>query len=182
MRRMLAKLKVDERQFMNSSHREKVVEHVFLGELLRHLWVRRIAGVQVLKPEVDASGYDLALSLGKVIRHVQLKTMMKGGKARFQPVHESLATQPSGCVVWIVLNEDLTFEQFLWYGGAPGSPLQKLFRCKRARRTRADAQGVKKPRSSTRKVPKSKFDQVPDLDGLVQRLFGSAAVPQSSGR
>ena len=65
--------RVDERQFRSSSHREKVVEHVFLGELLRHLWVARIAGVQVLKPEVDASGYDLVLSLGKVIRHVQLK-------------------------------------------------------------------------------------------------------------
>ncbi len=43
---------IDERQFKSSSHREKVVEHVFLGELLRHLWVAKIAGVQVLKPEV----------------------------------------------------------------------------------------------------------------------------------
>ncbi len=70
---------IDERQFKSSSHREKVVEHVFLGELLRHLWVAKIAGVQVLKPEVDASGYDLVLSLGKVIRHVQLKTSMHDG-------------------------------------------------------------------------------------------------------
>ena len=89
----------DERQYRSSSHREKVVEHVFLGELLRYLWVQRIEGVQVLKPEVDAAGYDLVLSLGKTMRHVQVKTMMKGGKARFQPVHESLAEQPSGCVV-----------------------------------------------------------------------------------
>ena len=36
---------VDERQFRSSSHREKVVEHVFLGELLRHLWVAKIPGV-----------------------------------------------------------------------------------------------------------------------------------------
>ena len=73
---------IDERQFRSSSHREKVVEHVFLGELLRHLWVAQIAGVQVLKPEVDASGYDLVLSLGKVIRHVQLKTSMHDGKTQ----------------------------------------------------------------------------------------------------
>jgi hypothetical protein len=43
---------IDERQFKSSSHREKVVEHVFLGELLRYLWANEIAGVQVLKPEV----------------------------------------------------------------------------------------------------------------------------------
>jgi hypothetical protein len=30
---------VDERQFRSASHREKVVEHVFLGEWLRHLWL-----------------------------------------------------------------------------------------------------------------------------------------------
>lgn len=172
---MAARMKAsasDERQFRSSSHREKVVEHVFLGELLRYLWVNEIAGVQVLKPEVDASGYDLVLSLGPVIRHVQLKTMKKGGKARFQPVHASLAEQPSGCVVWIVLNEDLSFDHFLWYGAGPRRPLLKLLECKRARNTRAGAQGVKGLRARTRKVPKSAFDSVPDMATLVGRLFG----------
>ena len=75
---------VDERQFRSSSHREKVVEHVFLGELLRHLWVSGVSGVQVLKPEVDAAGYDLVLSLGTVIRHVQIKASMVGGKVSHQ--------------------------------------------------------------------------------------------------
>ena len=166
----------DERQYRSSSHREKVVEHVFLGELLRYLWVRRIAGVQVLKPEGDAAGYDLVLALGKTIRHVQLKTMMKGGKARFQPVHESLAAQPSGCVVWIVLNEDLSFDHFLWYGEAPGQALEKLHKCKVAKRARANAQGIKKERASTRSVPKSAFEKLVDLGGLVQRLFGVAVA------
>jgi hypothetical protein len=149
-----------------------VVEHVFLGELLRYLWVAGIPGVQVLKPEVDAAGYDLVLSLGRVIRHVQLKTMMKGGKARFQPVHELLAEQQSGCVVWIVLNEDLSFDHFLWYGEAPGRALEKLRKCKVAKRTRANALGIKKERASTRSVPKSAFGRVVGMETLVQRLFG----------
>jgi hypothetical protein len=177
MRRKVAKSKVDERQFMNSSHREKVVEHVFLGELLRHLWVRRIAGVQVLKPEVDAAGYDLVLSLGRVIRHVQLKTSMRDATTRSQPIHESLAEHPSGCIVWIRLNYDLTFDHFLWFGGDPGQPLPDLSGFKRAKHARANAEGVKKEREQTRRIPHSKFEAVTDLAGLVGRLFG--AVPGS---
>ena len=174
MRRKVAKSKVDERQFMNSSHREKVVEHVFLGELLRHLWVRRIAGVQVLKPEVDASGYDLVLSLGKVIRHVQLKTSMHDARAASQPIQESLGEHPSGCIVWIRLKEDLTFDHFLWYGGEPGQTLPDLTQFKRTKHSRANAQGVKAERSQTRSVPRSKFEKVPTLGGLVGKLFGAA--------
>ena len=166
--------KNDRRQFQNSSHREKVVEHVFLGELLRYLWVRRIAGVQVLKPEVDAAGYDLVLSLGPVIRHVQLKTMVKGGKARHQPIHASLAEHPSGCVVWIVVNEELGFEQFLWYGERPGRPLVKLLECKPARKTMANSKGVKAFKPNTRKVPKSAFTRLDGLEALVERLFGKS--------
>ena len=163
---------LDERQFKSSSHREKVVEHVFLGELLRHLWVARIAGVQVLKPEVDASGYDLVLSLGKVIRHVQLKASMLKSSTQSQPIHASLAEHPSGCVVWIVLNDDLSFAGFRWYGAWPGESLPALTRFKRAKHSRANAQGEKKEREHTWTVPKKAFDAVPDMAGLVEKLFG----------
>ena len=173
MKRKRIAVAVDTRQFKNSSHREKVVEHVFLGELLRYLWVKRIAGVQVLKPEVDAAGYDLVLALGKTIRHVQLKTMIKGGKALFQPVHDSLAAHPSGCVVWIVLNEELRFEQFLWYGERPGRPLGKLLDCSRAKKAMANSKGVKSFKPNTRKVPKSAFESLDGIDALVRRLFGA---------
>ena len=164
---------VDERQFRSSSHRESVVEHVFLGELLRYLWVAKIQGVQVLKPEVDAAGYDLVLSLGKVIRHVQLKTSMHDAKARSQPIHESLGEHPSGCIVWIRLNDDLTFDHFLWFGAEAGQPLSDLTQFKRAKQARANADGVKKERARTRRIPHSKFDAVQDLAGLVGRLFGA---------
>ena len=166
----------DERQFRSSSHREKVVEHVFLGELLRYLWVARIPNVQVLKPEVDAAGYDLVLSLGKVVRHVQLKASMRDGKAAHQPVHEALGEHPSGCVVWIVLNDDLSFERFLWFGGKPGQPLPSLTGFKRAKHARANAQGIKRERQQTWRVPKSKFTRIEGMAGLVQALFGQQTV------
>jgi hypothetical protein len=126
----------------------------------------------VLKPEVDAAGYDLVLSLGKVIRHVQLKTSMLGGKTARQPIQESLGTHPSGCVVWIVLNEDLTFDHFRWLGGEAGQPLTDLTHFKRAKHSRANAQGVKKERVQTRTVPQKAFQTLPDMAALVEALFG----------
>jgi hypothetical protein len=166
----------DERQFRSSSHREKVVEHVFLGELLRYLWMARVPGVQVLKPEVDAAGYDLVLSLGKVIRHVQLKASMRDASTQSQPIHASLGEHPSGCIIWIVLNEDLSFERFLWFGDAPGQPLPSLKGFKRAKHTRANAQGIKKELENTWRVPKSKFTRIEGMAGLVQALFGQQTV------
>jgi hypothetical protein len=163
----------DERQFRSSTHREKVVEHVFLGELLRHLWVARIPGVQVLKPEVDAAGYDLVLALGTVIRHVQLKASMRGAMTRSQPIHASLEAQPSGCVIWIVLTEDLGFDHFLWLGAAPREPLPTLTVFKRAKHARANAQGVKKEREHTWRVPRSAFRRVEGMGALVRELFGA---------
>jgi len=162
----------DTRHFLISSHREKVVEHVFLGELLRYLWNAGIAGVQVLKPEVDASGYDLVLSIGRVIRHVQIKATVTGARAAGQAIHESLSEHPSGCVIWIVLTEDLGFEHFRWFGGEPGEPLPDLSGFKLAKHTKANARGIKTQRLHSRKVPKGSFMVVPDMRGLVGRLFG----------
>lgn len=37
----------------HSSSREKVIEHVFLGDLLRQLWLGGVTSAEMLKPEVD---------------------------------------------------------------------------------------------------------------------------------
>src|SRR5712672_4540123 len=57
--------------YAESSSREKLVEHVFLGELLRGLWRRNIRDLEILQPEVDSGGYDLALEYRGLTRHVQ---------------------------------------------------------------------------------------------------------------
>ncbi len=121
---------------------------------------------------VAAAGYDLVLSLGKVIRHVQLKTSMHDGKAAHQPIHEALGEYQSGCVVWIVLNEDLTFRCFRWYGGASGEPLPDLTRFKRVMKAGLNAKGIKRQKKRVWNVPKSKIGVVPDMAGLVENLFG----------
>jgi hypothetical protein len=161
------------RHYLKSRYREKVVEHIFVGELLRHLWANGLDGVEILTPEVDASGYDIVLTLGRIVRHVQIKCSVDGGKTEDQHVNASLALQPSGCIVWIVVEERaLTFRRFLWFGGPPGSPLPDLATLKNARHTRANAQGVKAFRANTKIVPRSKFTPLPDMAALVHALFG----------
>src|SRR5271155_4726123 len=61
-------------QFENSTLRERVVEHVFVGEALRNLWRRGAVDVEVLRSEFDAHGYDLVLAHGRIVRHIQFKS------------------------------------------------------------------------------------------------------------
>lgn len=42
--------------FLHSTLRERVVEHVFVGEALRLLWQLGITDVEVLRSEFDAGG------------------------------------------------------------------------------------------------------------------------------
>ncbi|MCA1706608.1 MAG: hypothetical protein LC808_26435 [Actinobacteria bacterium] len=39
---------------------EKLMEHIFLSEILQECWFHRRQVVEVLRAEVDAAGYDLA--------------------------------------------------------------------------------------------------------------------------
>ncbi len=169
-----------DRHYLKSRYREKVVEHIFVGELLRHLWANEVDGVEILTPEVDASGYDTVLTLGHIVRHVQIKCSVDGGSTEDQKINASLALQPSGCVIWIVAdNATLAFRRFLWFGGKPGQPLPDLGGFRSAKHTRANAQGVKALRANTKIIPKSKFTVLPDMAALVKALFGGAVGPQA---
>src|SRR6266446_4097526 len=50
----------DPAHYAESSARENLIEHVFLGELLRGLWRKNVRDLEVLRPEVDNGGYDRA--------------------------------------------------------------------------------------------------------------------------
>lgn len=80
-----------------STRREKLMEHVFLGELLRAL-LRAGRRCEVLRAETDTSGYDLVIEVDGRLRHVQLKTMRSDGKRRNVDLHLGLAAKPAGCV------------------------------------------------------------------------------------
>lgn len=159
---------------VHSSYREILIEHLFVGEIMRRLWLRGIAQFEVLKPQVDDSGYDLVLEANGVVRHVQLKSSFANAATGQIRASLKLATKPSACVVWVrFAPETMTLGPFLWFGGAPGRPLPSLAAFHIAKHTRANAQGVKQQRPGQRIIPLAKFEKVPDFDSLVTRLFGT---------
>ncbi|MGH7226815.1 MAG: hypothetical protein ACRELF_26670, partial [Gemmataceae bacterium] len=94
----------------SSTLRERIVEHVFVGDALRWLWRRGVTDVEVLRSEFDAGGYDLVMSFRKVVRHIQFKTVLVDGKAANTKVSLKLLEKPSGCVIWIVVTPELKIE------------------------------------------------------------------------
>jgi hypothetical protein len=157
----------------NSSYRERLIEHLFVGELLKLSWANREFSLEVSKPEVDNSGYDLIVEARGIIRHIQLKTAYDGAKTARQNVNMSLLKKPSGCIVWIRFNEtDLKLGPFLFFGGEPGARLVLPTDLRTARHTKGDAKGHKAERPNMKVVPKSLFASYPTIEALFEVLFG----------
>jgi hypothetical protein len=156
---------------VQSSFRERLLEHAFVFAVLEEAWTRRRV-VDVLRPEVDA-GIDIVLECEGAIRHVQLKTTRRGSKVARQLVSTALSTKPAGCVVWLDFDEDEEGHLHLAYrflGGPVGQPLA-LEGLRIAKHSRGDAQGVKHERPAVRVVPAGRFERVADVRALFDLLF-----------
>ena len=166
----------DENMYLKSSFYEQLVEHVFISEVLQEVWFRFRKTVEVLRSEVDASGYDVVLECNGVLRHVQLKTSKIGGKRANQKVNVALSDKPSGCVVWILRNEDQQNHrvrlQYLFFGDDAGKKLPSLEGFSVGKHTKGNKDGVKAERQSIRVVPKGKFKSIDSITELVKQLFG----------
>ena len=46
----------EDRQFTHSTVGARIVEHIFVGEVLRKLWRPGLTDVEILRPEFDAHG------------------------------------------------------------------------------------------------------------------------------
>ena len=88
----------DPAHYSESSARENLIEHVFLGELLRGLWRKNVRDLEVLRPEVDSGGYDLALEFRGLTRHVQLKSSYRGARRADVTASVKLLERPSACI------------------------------------------------------------------------------------
>jgi hypothetical protein len=156
----------------HSTLRERIVEHVFVGEAMRRLWQRGVTDVELLRSEFDAGGYDLVMSRGRLTRHIQLKTLTSGGKTSQLKVGLRLAERESGCVIAIMVTQDLTPESFFWFGSAPGSPLPDISGMKVAKHSKANSKGKKLERPDHRVVPLGRFERLHRIDEVLERLFG----------
>jgi hypothetical protein len=162
--------------FLQSTLRERIVEHVFVGELLRRLWQCGVTDAEVLRSEFDAGGYDLVVGRRKVLRHIQFKSSLKGGKTANVKVGLRLTEKPSGCVIWIVVTPDLVLDHFLWFGSGPDEPLPTLDSFRVAKHSKGNSQGVKLDRPNHRIVPRGSFIRLSGLDEVIERLFGPAIL------
>lgn len=157
----------------NSSFREKLIEHLFIGELLKLSWKSSCCTLEVASPEVDNAGYDVIAEDNGIVRHKQLKASYIGGRTASQKVHTRLLGKPSGCVLWIYFNEDtLALGPFLFFGSQPGERLPSLEGLRIAKHTKGDQEGLKAERPNIRVLPKGKFRKLDRIDEVYMALFG----------
>jgi hypothetical protein len=162
----------DPAHYAESSARENLIEHVFLGELLRGLWRKNVRDLEVLRPEVDSGGYDLALEFKGVTRHLQLKSSFIGARRSDVTAHVKLLDRPSACILWIFFDPDtLQLGPFLWFGGAVGEKIPTLGE-KIARHTKPNAMLEKAEKPAHRVIPKSRFAKLDTIDDVIQKLIG----------
>ena len=160
------------KHFENSSFREKLIEHLFISEMLKLSWLKGDCQLEVMKPEVDNAGCDVVLELNNVIRHIQLKASKLGGKTPRQKVNIRLATKPSGCVIWIVFDEDtLELCSFYFFGAGAGKSLTGLEDTKIAKCTKGNANGLKAEWPNIRSLNKGQFTRYDDIEALYDVLF-----------
>lgn len=157
-----------------SSYREMLLEHLFSGEVMRHVWLSRPKRLEILKPQVDDGGYDLVLEVNSVVRHIQLKGTFLGSKTRRFKVNSGLASKPSGCVIVLVFDpKTLELGPFLWYGARPGKPLPSIEKFPIAKHTKGNAEGLKGFRPNIRVLPLSAFTKIQRLAEISEKLFGA---------
>ncbi len=160
----------------HSSYREKLIEHLFVGELLKLSWQNGDCQLEIAKPEVDNSGYDIIAENNNMVRHVQLKASYIGGKTARQKVHIKLSQKPSGCIVWVYFDENtLELGPFYYFGGKPGKPLPDIVDAKIARHTKGDQDGYKAERPNIRVINKGAFEKHDTIQSIYSALFGGNA-------
>ena len=154
-----------------SGAREKILEHRLVSDLAE-LMMRRGVEMDVMRGEFDAHGHDVVFEAAGVLRHVQLKAMVAGGKRRDVNVNVRLRSRPSGCIAWMVYDPaTLKVIEYRWFGGEPGEPLPDIGGTV-ARHSKGNASGEKAYRTGHRLLGKAKFETLANLGELADRLFG----------
>lgn len=162
-----------------SGARERILEHRLISNLAEQMLRRGIA-MDVMRGEFDAHGYDLALEAAGVLRHVQLKAMVAGGKRRDVNVNVRLRARPSGCIAWMIYDpKTLEVVEYRWFGGKPGEPLPDIGSMI-TRHSKGNALGEKAYRIGHRLLAKSSFEVLTDIGQLAEHLFGPTRPPATS--
>ena len=158
----------------HSTFYEKLIEHLFISEVLQEMQFGFGQWPEVLKAEIDASGYDIVIECNNIIRHIQLKTSITGALKASVNLNTALSQKPNGCAIWIEwqINEQKRVEmQYLFFGNRPGQPLPDILAHKIGKHSKANALGEKCERPLTRVVKKTEFTRMSSITELVHCLF-----------
>lgn len=156
-----------------SVYRERLLEHLVLGQLLRHSWLHDHAALEISQPAIDRAGHDVVLEAHGVTRHVQFKSSAISSKTARQSVHVALCEKTSGCVVWVQFDRGtLDLGPFYFLGGTAGNPLPDIRHMAVAKHTKGNAKGVKLERPNLRVVGRGKFTRIDSIEDLYRALFG----------
>ena len=160
----------------HSTLRERIVEHIFVGEALRELWCRGVFDVEVMRSEFDAYGYDLVMARGKIVRHIQFKTGTSRRPGDIS-VALALAGKPSGCVIWIRVTNQLDMGPFFWFGAAAGEPVPPIKDYAIPLRATHNKDGERPERQNHRTIPSVEFREIAKIDEVLNQLF---ELPESA--
>jgi hypothetical protein len=138
--------------------------------------------LEILKPQVDDSGYDLVFETRSIVRHVQLKSTKWGSSLRDVNVQLQLANKPSGCVVIIEFDNNLQLGPFYWFGNPPGERLPDISSFPVARHAKANSQGNKSQRPNIKQIPRSSFQKLNTIEDIIEQLFGTSIFERAPGR
>lgn len=158
----------------HSSFYEQLIEHLFISEVLQEMRFKFNQWPEVLKAEIDASGYDIVIESNNIMRHIQLKTSIIGASKTSIYLNTALSAKPNGCAIWIEwqINERNKIEmQYLFFGNPPGQPLPDISAHSISKHSKANALGEKCDRPATRIIKKAEFSRLSSITELVQRLF-----------
>ena len=161
---------------------EKTIEYRFLADLTTELLLRGL-DFDVLRGEVDQHGYDIVVEVAGIVRHIQLKSTIKGGRRATISVNMKLAAKPSGCVIWTTFDpETCSLIKYRWFGAEPGKPLPVPEDAVVAKHTRRNSDGIKAVRPNHRVVGRNLIkDQPGGVVVIADLLFGPVGGATSNG-
>jgi hypothetical protein len=164
-----------------SSHRESIIEHLFIGEVLKVLWNEQATQVEVLKPQVDDAGYDIVIECKRKSKsdtstpcYIQLKSAFVGAKTAKVSLSKKLTSKTHWCVIWVFFDPKFTLKSYLCFGTATGKTSSDIAKLKTTKHSKADTNKIKADRPGHCDVPKGEFKEFVLIKDVIDKLFPTA--------
>lgn len=157
-----------------SSYVENVLTHSMISALAGDLW-RRDPEIRmdILRTEVDESGFDLVLTMSGLARYIQIKQVNSEGRNKNFSVRADFALMPGSCVVVIVHRDsDLHIEGYRFFGAAPNKAMPSVDAFNSSILPgRRDKDGNRRVREHYRDIPGVRFTKLNSVSDLLDVLF-----------